>query len=242
MKKTDETLLDATRSDHPAVERRHHETPDRKIGPLRVCPECSLAWEVDAQWCPGCGTRFSDRPAAAAAEPSRQSARTSRAAGSTTATATTATATTATAATATATTATGRAEQWHQDRRVRVVLAATLPIVAAAFLLGMLVRPSDSAVNDRIAEAVAQQRSYDQAQASRRLEAQKARLDASADRRVARARSDAFANGKVAGGAAAERAADRQQQASGDDQQRGGGKKNQQRGGGKKNKCWIFDC
>jgi hypothetical protein len=35
-----------------------HKIDPRAYAPLRVCPECSLAWEVTGQWCPSCGTAF----------------------------------------------------------------------------------------------------------------------------------------------------------------------------------------
>lgn len=35
-----------------------HRIEPRAWAPLRVCPECSLAWEVSGEWCPSCGTAF----------------------------------------------------------------------------------------------------------------------------------------------------------------------------------------
>ncbi|MBI2690945.1 MAG: hypothetical protein HYX29_03230 [Solirubrobacterales bacterium] len=35
-----------------------HRLDPRAYAPLRVCPECSLAWEVTGEWCPSCGTAF----------------------------------------------------------------------------------------------------------------------------------------------------------------------------------------
>lgn len=35
-----------------------HRLDPRAYAPLRVCPECSLAWEVTGEWCPSCGTPF----------------------------------------------------------------------------------------------------------------------------------------------------------------------------------------
>lgn len=35
-----------------------HKIDPRAYAPLRVCPECSLAWEVTGEWCPSCGTAF----------------------------------------------------------------------------------------------------------------------------------------------------------------------------------------
>jgi hypothetical protein len=35
-----------------------HKLDPRNYAPLRVCPECSLAWEITGEWCPSCGTAF----------------------------------------------------------------------------------------------------------------------------------------------------------------------------------------
>ncbi|MGK2877769.1 MAG: hypothetical protein ACSLFF_04225 [Solirubrobacterales bacterium] len=35
-----------------------HRLDPRAYAPLRVCPQCSLAWEVTGEWCPSCGTAF----------------------------------------------------------------------------------------------------------------------------------------------------------------------------------------
>lgn len=35
-----------------------HRLDPRAIAPLKVCPECSFAWETSAEWCPSCGTAF----------------------------------------------------------------------------------------------------------------------------------------------------------------------------------------
>ncbi|MGH2958572.1 MAG: hypothetical protein ACRDKE_03135 [Solirubrobacterales bacterium] len=35
-----------------------HRLDPRAYAPLRVCPECSLAWEITGEWCPSCGTAF----------------------------------------------------------------------------------------------------------------------------------------------------------------------------------------
>jgi hypothetical protein len=35
-----------------------HKLDPRHYAPLRVCPQCSLAWEVTGEWCPSCGTAF----------------------------------------------------------------------------------------------------------------------------------------------------------------------------------------
>lgn len=35
-----------------------HKIDPRAYAPLRVCSECSLAWEITGEWCPSCGTAF----------------------------------------------------------------------------------------------------------------------------------------------------------------------------------------
>lgn len=35
-----------------------HKLDPRVWAPLRVCPQCSLAWESTGDWCPSCGTAF----------------------------------------------------------------------------------------------------------------------------------------------------------------------------------------
>lgn len=35
-----------------------HRLEPRAYPPLRVCPQCSLAWETSGRWCPSCGTAF----------------------------------------------------------------------------------------------------------------------------------------------------------------------------------------
>jgi hypothetical protein len=35
-----------------------HKLEPAVFAPLRVCPECSLAWESSGEWCPSCGTAF----------------------------------------------------------------------------------------------------------------------------------------------------------------------------------------
>jgi hypothetical protein len=44
---------DATASEDPT-----HRLEPRVYAPLRVCPQCSLAWEITGDWCPSCGTAF----------------------------------------------------------------------------------------------------------------------------------------------------------------------------------------
>jgi hypothetical protein len=35
-----------------------HRLEPRAYSPLRVCPQCSLAWETSGRWCPSCGAAF----------------------------------------------------------------------------------------------------------------------------------------------------------------------------------------
>jgi hypothetical protein len=48
-----------------------HQLDPRVWSPLRVCPQCSLAWEVNGDWCPSCGTAFDKTLREAAAQPTR---------------------------------------------------------------------------------------------------------------------------------------------------------------------------
>ncbi|MFT4050429.1 MAG: hypothetical protein QM648_11430 [Solirubrobacterales bacterium] len=65
----DTDTLTPTRFDHtpdmPTVRQEFsgsdeatHQVDPRNWAPLRVCPECSLAWEITGEWCPSCGTAF----------------------------------------------------------------------------------------------------------------------------------------------------------------------------------------
>ncbi len=46
------------RQDFAGNEAQTHQLDPRTYAPLRVCPECSLAWEITGEWCPSCGTAF----------------------------------------------------------------------------------------------------------------------------------------------------------------------------------------
>lgn len=58
------TRLDAApdaptvRQDLAGSEGATHKLDPRAYSPLKVCPECSFAWETSAEWCPSCGTPF----------------------------------------------------------------------------------------------------------------------------------------------------------------------------------------
>lgn len=45
-------------SDFDGSDEETHQLDPRVWAPLRVCPQCSLAWEVSGEWCPSCGTAF----------------------------------------------------------------------------------------------------------------------------------------------------------------------------------------
>lgn len=64
-----ETVLDHTRlDDAPDAPTIHagfqgddaetHNLDPRIWAPLKVCPQCSMAWESTGEWCPSCGTAF----------------------------------------------------------------------------------------------------------------------------------------------------------------------------------------
>jgi hypothetical protein len=46
------------RQDFAGSEAETHRVEPQVFAPLRVCPECSLAWESSGEWCPSCGTAF----------------------------------------------------------------------------------------------------------------------------------------------------------------------------------------
>lgn len=76
----DETVL----ADFGGSEDATHRLDPRVWSPLKVCPQCSLAWESDGEWCPSCGTAFDrskERVQATRVMPAeRQAARARRAA------------------------------------------------------------------------------------------------------------------------------------------------------------------
>lgn len=46
------------RNEFAGSDEETHQVDPRVWAPLRVCPQCSLAWEVAGEWCPSCGTAF----------------------------------------------------------------------------------------------------------------------------------------------------------------------------------------
>jgi hypothetical protein len=52
-----------------------HKLDPRPYAPMRVCPQCSLAWEVTGEWCPSCGTAFNKASRATRVQPAAQVAR-----------------------------------------------------------------------------------------------------------------------------------------------------------------------
>jgi hypothetical protein len=49
-----------------------HRLDARVWAPMRVCPQCSLAWEVTGEWCPSCGTPFNKASRATRVQPAAQ--------------------------------------------------------------------------------------------------------------------------------------------------------------------------
>jgi hypothetical protein len=125
-----------------------HKLDPRHYAPLRVCPQCSLAWEVTGEWCPSCGTAFDKsarptrvQPAAQAPRRTQQpQARSARRA----------------AAHAPAQAAPPRARQKQSSGAGKVVFTVILfaAAMAVAFLVGQSTRPSASEVDRNTAQAV----------------------------------------------------------------------------------------
>lgn len=130
----------------------------RAIAPLRVCPECSLAWEAAGSWCPSCGTAFEKSlredegatrvmPTRKQSEPpltrsARRRMRSDPHAGRP-----------APAAQPAAQTAAPRAAAGPSLKGP--LLAALVAIaILAAFMVGRATRPSDAQIDGRIGEAV----------------------------------------------------------------------------------------
>lgn len=169
-----------------------HQVDPRNWAPLRVCPECSLAWESAGDWCPSCGTAFEKSrresstptrvmPRRPASEPPltrsarrRQSSSQPR-----------------------VQRAQAAPPQREQNKRsggafLRVLLT-TVAIAAAmvfAFLVGQASRPSDGQVDKRISQAVdtakqsaasSYQRAFEKMQAQAAAAAEAARKQGQAE-------------------------------------------------------------
>lgn len=151
------------RSDLGGSDDETHQTDPRVWAPLRVCPQCSLAWEVAGEWCPSCGTAF-DRSAREkqqqatrvmphrvsetgghrkAEQSSSRSPRTQRAAGRP----------------APKSVRQGppvRREPKQSSGTAKVIFTtlAVCAAVVAAFFVGQLSRPSDSQIDKSVSDAV----------------------------------------------------------------------------------------
>jgi hypothetical protein len=212
-----ETVLDAV-ADRATI-KQHAVDPDAEThkldprfwAPLRVCPQCSLAWETDADWCASCGTAFDARDreteiSASAAEPTRvrpgrtgersaaRRPRARRAAPSTTRN-------TGERAAAHAPSTRNAAPQPRPSRKVRsggwalaIVLLAIIPL---AFVLGQSTRQSHAEVNAQIDQAVKTNTQSALASAQRSLQRQRNQLQREFNTRVTAAEQQAYAEGKA---------------------------------------------
>ena len=180
---TARTLIDAP------SEAETHKLDPRYLAPLRVCPQCSLAWETDAEWCASCGTAFDARERQRDRNP--RSRRRVAAAGTTR----------NTGERAAAHAPAGRNSQPRaavptQTRRggwaLAVILLAIIPL---AFLLGQQTRASKSEVNAKIEQALDLNRRSAYESAQRTLQRQRNRLQAEFNRRVRTAEQKAYADG-----------------------------------------------
>lgn len=186
------------RADSAGSEAETHKLDPRVYAPLRVCPECSLAWETTGKWCPSCGTAFSRAeresstatrvmPRRPAEPPLTRSARRHAAASA------------APAAAASGGRVSGppRREQpsgsggsFAKSALVAVLLVGAM---AGAFLIGQSTRPSQADVDQSIEQAV------DTAKRSAAESYQTAfdKLQAKTEQAIADARSKALAEGQA---------------------------------------------
>lgn len=183
-----------------------HKLDPRIYAPLRVCPQCSLAWETEAEWCVSCGTAFDarDRESATRVRPGRTgerpAARNARA---------------RRAATSSPRNTEERAAVHQAPRRKQPVRSAApaarrsagsffgwlalfllIPIAMLAFIAGQNTRPTKAEVNNEIKTAVDQNTRSAIASAQRELQRQKNRLQAAFNERVIKAEARAFSEGK----------------------------------------------
>lgn len=217
---TAETLLDSA-ADAATVKQfasdpdaATHQLDPRVYAPLRVCPQCSLAWETDADWCASCGTAFDarDRESVTRVRPGRTGERPVARAASRDRRARRATPGTPrnTGERAAAhqpprrKQPTARAAAAPQPRRRSVgafmgVLALFLliPVAALSFIAGQNTRPSKAQVNDQVAQATAQTKRAAINSFQRNFERQRDRLQAQFEKRVTAAEKQAFDQGKA---------------------------------------------
>jgi uncharacterized membrane protein YvbJ len=172
---------------------------------LRVCPQCSLAWETDAEWCASCGTAFDarDRESVTRVRPGRTGERAaarnprSRRAP---AAQTRKTGERAAAHAPIGRTSKPRAKAAKAPRRrsggwaFAMVVIAMVPV---AFLLGQQTRPSKAQVDQTIKQAVELNTRSAEASAQRTLQRQKHRLQVEFNARVKAAEAQAYSEGKA---------------------------------------------
>jgi hypothetical protein len=181
-----------------------HKLDPRVYAPLRVCPQCSLAWETESDWCASCGTAFDarDRESATRVRPGRTGERPAPRNRGTAPSATRNTGERAAAHQAPRRKQQPRASAPAPRRRSAgsffgwLALFLLIPIAMLAFVAGQNTRPSKAEVNHEIKTAVDQNTRSAVASAQRELQRQKKRLQAEFNDRVEKAESRAFAEGK----------------------------------------------
>lgn len=185
------------RPDSPDAEtERLHKLEPRVWSPLRVCPECSFAWETEADWCPSCGTAFNSklrartavqrstrvaprRSTPKAVAPPRRRDRTN---------------------------VVPPAPPAPQGSSAGKVIATTLVFVLAvvgAFLIGQQTRASKEEVDRSVAEAVQNTKESAVASFEREFNEQRARLQKEFNQRVKAAEAKARDEGRAQGQAQA---------------------------------------
>lgn len=180
------------RQDAGADTERTHKIEPRVFSPLRVCPECSFAWETEAEWCPSCGTAFNaklrSRPARRTAVRQTQRQPTPRA-----------------VAPPRRRDGAGRrspAEPAPQNSGAGKVVATTVLIVAlvvAAFFAGQQTRASKEEVDRSVAEAVQNTKESAVASFEREFNEQRDRLQTEFNERVKNAEAKAREQGRSQG-------------------------------------------
>ncbi|MGH2906227.1 MAG: hypothetical protein ACRDKI_05595 [Solirubrobacterales bacterium] len=195
-----ETRIDSS-PDNPtikdvAADAETHQLDPRYWAPLLVCPQCSLAWETDAGWCPSCGTAF-ERAATESSPPRRARSRTSGAANRGNRSSSTTRNTGERAAAHPP--APRRAGKAGRGSRGLAIAACLLLVPAAAlgFLAGQQSRPSQAEVDRQTAKAVDQAKLSAFHSFQRNFAKQRAKLQAEVERRAAAAAAQGFAQGKA---------------------------------------------
>jgi hypothetical protein len=186
-----------------------HKLDPRVYAPLRVCPQCSLAWETESDWCASCGTAFDARdresvtrvrPGRTGERPAARNARARRAAPNSTRN----TGERAAAHQPARRTQPARGKSVAAPRRRSIgsfvgVLALFLliPVAALAFIAGQNTRPTKAEVNDQIATATAQTKQAARASFQRNFERQRERLQTQFEKAAAAAQKQGYEQGKA---------------------------------------------